>query len=150
MTCRQKYRRQCNERGEGPVSMSKKTDVQSPGYRDPTVSTPSPSLPSTHTLQPPTYLWNVLREAPVCFHCKHLNIGSGELSQDRWAEKGQRSLAEFQFPELTVSCRHGAKKYELCTLLLMVSDRVSLVLVGYNACKLFSKSTSLTNSNPKG
>lgn len=73
--------------------MSKKTDVRSPGYGDPRVSAPFPSLPTTHTLHPHVYLWNVLGEAPVCFDCKHLSAGSGEPSQDSWAETGQRSLA---------------------------------------------------------
>lgn len=83
LTCRQKCRHQCNERWEGPVSMSKKTDVWSPDYGDPSVPTPFPSLPTTHTLHPHMYLWNVLGEAPVCFDCKHLNAG------ERWAEPGQ-------------------------------------------------------------
>ena len=76
------------------------------------LSTPFPSLPTlqyTHiTVHPHMYLWNVLGEAPVCFECKHLNDGSGELSQHRWAETCQRSLASFQFPE--------CKKTALCTL----------------------------------
>ncbi len=115
MTFRQKRRRQCNESAEGPVSMSKKTDARSPGYGDLRVSTPFPSLPTAHTLHPHMYLWKVLREAAVCFDCKHLNAGSGEQSQDRWAETGQRSLASFQFPE---SQRRSVRKklhYVLCS-----------------------------------
>lgn len=49
LTYKQKRRRQCNKRGEGPVSMSKKTDVHWPGYEDPRVSAPFPPLPTTHT-----------------------------------------------------------------------------------------------------
>lgn len=56
------------------------------------------SLLSFHyPLEPHTYTWNAHREVKVCFHCKHLNAGSSELSQHRWAETGQRSLALFHF-----------------------------------------------------
>lgn len=100
LTSRKKRRRQCNERGEGPVSMTKKTDVQSPGYGDPRVSTPFSSLPTTHTLHPHMYLWKVVGEAPVCFGCKHLNVGSmncrartGELKQviGHWLNSSSQS-----------------------------------------------------------
>lgn len=72
---------------------------------DPRVSTPLTALPKvlhihTHALHPhTTCIYGTCSEGLVCFDCKHLSIGCGRPSQDRWDGMGQRSLDKLQIRE---------------------------------------------------